>query len=253
MITTQFPSTLNLSQDALDGHVILITGANGGFGSALARAYAKRGATIILLDKQIKSLESLYDEIEADGGAQPAIYPMDLSGATASDYDELAANIDKEFGRLDGLLHCAAMIGTPTPFEQSDIETWYKVMQVNLNGPYMLTRMCIPLLKKSAFGRLVFSIDSKNGAYWDAYGVSKSALIGLTQQLAKEYEDSKLKVNAVNPGQTKTHLHMSAYPAGDYDHLYEMDEHIEHYVYLMSKNITENGVLFNKVKDSQPV
>jgi len=248
MINTPFPNTSNLKDNELDGHIILITGANGGFGSAMAKAFAQRGATIILLDKQINSLEKLYDEIEALGGAQPAIYPLDLSGATANDYEEMANNIEKEFGHLDGLLHCAAMLGTPTIFEQSDIETWYKVMQVNLNAPYMLTRMCIPLLKKSAYGRLVFSIDSKNGAYWDAYGVSKSALIGLTKQLATEYDGSDLKVNAVNPGQTKTHLHMSAYPAGNYDHLYELEEHINDYVYLMSKDLAENGILFNKVK-----
>ncbi len=248
MKNTQFPSPLNLKDNELEGHIILITGANGGFGSTMSKAFAKQGATIILLDKQVNSLEKLYDEIEAAGGAQPAIYPLDLSGATANDYDELANVIEKEFGRLDGLLHCAAMLGTPTVFEQSDIETWYKVMQVNLNAPYMLTRMCIPLLKKSDYGRLVFSIDSKNGAYWDAYGVSKSALTGLTQQLAKEYEDSNLKVNAVNPGQTRTHLHMSAYPAGDYNHLYALEEHIEDYVYLMSKHLIENGVLFNKTK-----
>lgn len=243
-----FPSQINLKDNELDDHVILITGACGGFGTAISKAFAKRGATIILMDKKIAPLEKLYDEIEALGGAQPAIYPLDLSGATANDYDAMAVSFEKEFGRLDGILHCAAMLGTPTVFEQSDIETWYKTMQVNLNGPYMLTRMCIPLLKQSKHGRLVFSVDSKNGAYWDAYGVSKSALLGLTQQLAKEYEDSNLKVNAVNPGQTRTHLHMSSYPAGDYDHLYKLEEHIDHYVYLMSKGLQENGQLFDKTK-----
>ncbi len=248
MKQSQFPTSHQLKDNELEGHIILITGACGGFGSAMSKAFAQRGATIILLDKQVNSLEKLYDEIESIGGAQPAIYPLDLSGATANDYEEMANTIEKEFGRLDGLLHCAAMMGTPTVFEQSDIETWYKVMQVNLNAPYMLTRMCIPLLKASKHGRLAFSIDSKNGAYWDAYGVSKSALIGLTQQLATEYDGSPLKVNAVNPGQTKTHLHVSAYPAGEYSHLSEVDDHIEDYVYLMSQSLEENGVLFNKVK-----
>ncbi len=248
MTYTQFPHSLNLKDNELNGHIILITGACGGIGSIMAKAFAQRGASIILLDKHITSLEKLYDEIEALGQAQAAIYPLDLAGATANDFADMANNIEKEFGRLDGLLHCAAMMGTPTVFEQSDIETWYKVMQVNLNAPYMLTRMCIPLLKKSTHGRLVFSIDSKNGAYWDAYGVSKAALTGLTQQLAKEYEDSSLKVNAVNPGQTRTHLHISAYPAGEYDHLYEPEEHINDYIYLMSPQIKENGILFNKQK-----
>lgn len=244
----QFPTSLNLADKELDGHIILITGACGGFGSTMSKAFAQRGATVILLDKQVKALEKLYDEIEAAGGVQPAIYPLDLSGATATDFEDMAKTIEKEFGQLDGLLHCAAMIGTPTVFEQSDVETWYKVMQINLNAPYMLTRMCIPLLKKSDYGRLIFSVDNKQGAYWDAYGVSKSALTGLTLQLAKEYEDSHLNVNAVNPGQTRTHLHISSYPAGEYNHLYDVEEHIDDYVYLMSPQQKENGVLFSKVK-----
>ncbi|MBL7003461.1 MAG: SDR family NAD(P)-dependent oxidoreductase [Gammaproteobacteria bacterium] len=248
METIQFPDNINLQDNELEGRIILITGAGGGFGSAMAKAFAKQGATIILLDKYVRSLENLYDEIEALGAPKPAIYPLDLSGASATDFEELAKNIEKEFGQLDGLLHCAAMLGMPTPFELSDIETWYKVMQVNLNGPYMLTRMCIPLLKQSESGRIAFSVDNKNGAYWDAYGVSKSALIGLTAQLAKEYEDGELKVNAINPGQTSTHLHMSAYPAGDYTHLYDIADHIKDYTYLMSKQLKETGVLFSKVK-----
>lgn len=246
--TISFPQNIDLKTDELKDHVILITGACGGFGSVLSKAFAQRGATIILLDKQVTALEKLYDEIETLGAPQPAIYPLDLSGASAKDFEDMATNIQNEFGRLDGLLHCAAMLGMPTPFEHSEIETWYKVMQVNLNGPYMLTRMCIPLLKQSEFGRLAFSIDSKNGAYWDAYGVSKSALLGLTEQLSIEYEDSNLKVNAVNPGQSKTHLHMSAYPAGKFDHLYDVEDHIDDYTYLMSKCLSENGVLFSKVK-----
>lgn len=246
--TVSFPNHQINDEYVLQDHVILITGACGGIGKKMSIEFARHGATIILLDKQIKALEDLYDEIEAMGAPQPAIYPLDLSGATATDYEEMAKNIEREFDHLDGILHCATMLGMPTLFEHSDIETWYKVLQVNLNAPYMLTRMCIPLLKQSRYGRLVFSIDDKNGAYWDAYGVSKSALLGLTQQLAVEYEDTSLKINAVNPGQSKTHLHMSAYPAGDYDDLYEVDEHVCDYIYLMSEQLTENGMLFSKVK-----
>lgn len=248
MKTIQFPSAYNTKDDALDQHVILITGACGGFGSTMAKAFAQQGATIILLDKKVRPLEDLYDEIEALNAPQPAIYPLDLAGATINDYEDMANNIEKEFGRLDGILHCATMLGMPTPFEHSDIETWYKVMQINLNAPYVLTRMCIPLLKQSKHGRIAFSVDNKNGAYWDAYGVTKSALLGLTEQLATEYEGSDLKVNAVNPGQTKTHLHMAAYPAGEYQTLYSVEEHINDYIYLMSNDLEENGVLFSKVK-----
>lgn len=245
-----FPESYCSQPSELKNRTILITGACGGIGSVMSKAFANYGATIILLDKHVRALEELYDSIQAsDQAPLPAIYPLDLSGATANDYQQLAEAIEKEFGKLDGLLHCATMLGSPTLFEQSDMETWYKVLQVNLNGPYMLSSLCVPLLKKSDNGRLLFSVDNKNGAYWDAYGVSKSALIGLTQQLAKEYEDTSLCVNAVNPGKTRTHLHMSAYPAGDYDGLYAVEDHIQDYLYLMSPHCQHNGQLFSKSTD----
>lgn len=247
LTSASLPDTLNQNVSLKD-KILLITGACGGIGSTLSKAFAAQGATIILVDKDLKALEKLYDEIEQANSPSPIIYALDLAGATASNFDEMALAIDKEFGHLDGLVHCAASMGAPTIFEQSDVETWYKVMQVNLNGPYMLTRMCILLLKASPNGRIVFSVDNKNSAYWDAYGVSKSALLGLTEQLAAEYDDTPLKVNAINPGQSKTHLHVSAYPAGDYDHLYEPEEHIADYAYLLSDQLVENGVLFDKTK-----
>ena len=242
-----FPARQDNNIDLSDS-VILITGACGGIGSVLSKAFAKQGATIVLLDKDLKALEKLYDEIEQNGAPQPAIYPLDLAGATANHYEELAQVIQKELGQLDAIVHCATMMGTPTLFEQSDIETWYKVMQVNLNGPYMLTSLCIPLLKASAHGRIVFTVDDKNGAYWDAYGVSKAALLGLTEQLAAEYDGTALKVNAINPGQTRTHLHVSAYPAGDYAHLHAPEAHVNDYAYLVSKQLEHNGALFSKAQ-----
>ena len=241
----QIPDTFTPSADLLKGKVILVTGATGGFGKAISLAYARHGANVILLAKNLRLVEALYDEIEKEGYPKPAIYPMNLEGATEHDYYELAQNIEKEFGKLDGLIHCAALLGAPTPFENSDTETWFQVHQVNLHAPYLLTRNLIPLLKKSKHGSLVFMIDDKNTAYWDAYSVSKQGVVGMAKLLAAEFEGSPLHVNCLNPGKTRTGLHIRAFPAADdNDLLPAPEDHIEIFLYLMSDELQENGSCF---------
>ena len=243
---TRIPDSFCADTAGLGGKIILITGATGGFGRAISRACAKHGATVILLARNLRLVEGLYDEIEQAGFPQPAIYPMDLQGATEHDYQDLAQNIEKEFGRLDGLIHCAAVLGAPTPFEHSDTETWYQVHQVNLHAPYLLTRSVIPLLKDAPRASLVFMIDAKPGAYWDAYSVSKQALATMAQLLAAEYEGSSIRVNCVNPGKTATALQVRAFPAADdNDSLPTPEDHVDTFLYLMSDELQENGESFS--------
>lgn len=207
--------TGNIDQIKLTDRIVLITGAGDGIGKAVALDCARRGATVILLGKTIHKLEKVYDEIVAAGGAEPAIYPMDLSGASADDYDDLHDNIEKEFGRLDALVNNAGWLAASTPIEVFDTELWYRVMQVNLNAPFLLTKACIPLIKKSAHGAIVFTADPKSSAYWGAYGVAKSAQQSLMTILADELESQNIVVNAFNPGPVRTNFRTRAYPAED--------------------------------------
>jgi len=241
----QIPETFSPHQDLLKDKIILVTGATGGFGKAISLACAEHGASVILLAKNIRLAEALYDEIENAGYPKPAIYPMNLEGATEHDYQELAQNIAKEFGRLDGLIHCAAMLGTPTPFEHSDTEIWYQVHQVNLHAAYLLTRCSISLLKQSKRASLVFMTDNKKSAYWDAYSVSKQGVVAMAELLAAEFTGSSLHVNCVNPGKTKTALQISAFPAAaDNDLLPSPSDHVRLFLYLMSDELEENGDSF---------
>ena len=202
--------------DALADRIILITGAGDGIGKAAALSCAAHGATVILLGKTIPKLEAVYDQIEQAGHPQAAIYPFNLEGAKPADYVELAATLDKTFGRLDGLLHNAAMLGALAPMAHQDIELWYKVMQVNLNAPFLLTRACLGLLMKSPDASIVFTGDSvgrQGRAYWGPYGVSKSAIEGMSQILAQELEtNTTVRVNSIDPGPTRTRLRTNAYP-----------------------------------------
>ena len=240
MIT--IPDDFQPGADLLNDKIILVTGATGGFGRAVSLACAGHGATVILLAKNLRLVEALYDQIETLGYPCPAIYPMNLAGATEHDYAALVKNIENEFGRLDGLIHCAGILGAPAPFAYSNSETWYQVHQVNLHAPYLLTRHVIPLLRNSNKASVVFMTDDKRGAYWDAYGVSKQALAAMAQILAAEYEDSNIHINCINPGKTKTRLHISAYPAADENEsLPSPQDHSRMFLYLMSEEMTANG------------
>ncbi|MCV6639129.1 YciK family oxidoreductase [Candidatus Albibeggiatoa sp. nov. NOAA] len=231
----------NLLQDK----VILVTGAGAGIGRAAAKSLAEHGATVVLLGRTIKKLEDVYDEIEQAGSPQPAIYPMNLEGASPKDYEDLADTLDKEFGRLDGLLHNASLLGALTPIEQYDINLWHQVMQVNLNAPFMLTQACLPLLKQSDNASVVFTssgVGRKARAYWGAYAVSKFGNEGLMQVLADELENTNIRVNSVNPGKTRTTMRAAAYPAEDPNTLKTPEEIMSVYLYLFGGDSKEiNG------------
>ena len=202
--------------DLLKGRVILVTGAGRGIGAAAAKTFAAHGATVLLLGKTEGNLNQLYDEIEAAGHPQPVVIPFNLETALPHQYDELAATIEAEFGRLDGLLHNAAIIGPRTPLEQLSGDNFMRVMQVNVNAMFMLTSTLLPLLKLSEDASVVFtssSVGRKGRAYWGAYGVSKFAAEGLMQTLADEVEGvAPVRANSVNPGATRTGMRAQAYP-----------------------------------------
>ena len=211
--------TYQPSPDILKDRIILITGATGGIGSEVARACASAGATVILLDKSIPKLEKLYDAIEQAGYPQPAIIPADLAGATPADYEDIVETIEKEFGRLDGLLHCAAFLGNRTPIEQYNLEEWNKSMQINLTAPFLLSRASIPLLKKSADASVVFTtaeVGRHGKAYWGAYGIANAALENMMQILADELENNtNIRVNSVDPGAVHTSFWVKVFPGVD--------------------------------------
>lgn len=239
--------------DLLSDRIILVTGAGAGIGRAAALAFARHGATVILLGRTIAKLEKVYDEIEADGGPQPAIFPLNFEGATHKDYRDMAETLDKEFGRLDGILHNAGLLGRITPFEQYNPELWDQVMQVNINGPIWMTQALLPLLHASPDASVVFtssSVGRKGRAFWGAYAVSKFATEGFMEVLADEVEHrGTLRVNSLNPGATRTAMRESAYPGEDPMTLRTPEEIMPTYLWLMGPDSKgRNGERF----DAQP-
>ncbi|HEY8331027.1 MAG TPA: YciK family oxidoreductase [Pseudomonas sp.] len=236
--------------DLLKDRVILVTGAGRGIGAAAARTFAAHGATVILLGKTIEHLEEVYDQIEAAGGPQPAIFPFNLETAQQHQYDDLAATIEREFGHLDGLLHNAALLGPRTPIEQFSGDNFMRVMQVNVNAVFMLTSVLLPLLKLSNDASVVFtssSVGRKGRAYWGAYAVSKFATEGIMQVLADEVDGiSAVRANSVNPGATRTSMRAQAYPGENPQQNPAPEEIMPVYLYLMGPDSTGvNGQAFD--------
>ncbi len=240
--------------DLLKDRIIMVTGAGSGIGRAAARSFAAHGATVILLGRTVSKLESLYDEIEAAGHPKPAIVPMNLEGAAVKEYEELAMTIEDNFRQLDGLLHNAAILGSRSPVELYDPETWNKVMHVNATAPFLLSRAMIPLLRKSADASVIFTssgVGRKAKPYWGAYAVSKFALEGLSQLLAEELDDERhnVRVNSLNPGATRTNMRAHAYPAENPQQNPAPEELMPSYLYLMGKDSA--GVTGQQL-DAQP-
>ncbi|MDU9390819.1 YciK family oxidoreductase [Pseudomonas japonica] len=236
--------------DLLKGRVIMVTGAGRGIGAAAARAFAAHGATVLLLGKTEANLTAVYDEIEAAGHPQPVVIPFNLETALPHQYDELAVMVENAFGRLDGLLHNASIIGPRTPLEQLSGDNFMRVMHINVNAMFMLTQTLLPLLKLSEDASVVFtssSVGRKGRAYWGAYGVSKFATEGLMQTLADELEGvAPVRANSVNPGATRTSMRAQAYPAENPQDNPLPEAIMPVYLYLMGPDSTGvNGQAFN--------
>ncbi|QIZ75879.1 YciK family oxidoreductase [Ferrimonas lipolytica] len=223
--------------NAFTGKTILVTGAGAGIGRSAAISYAKHGATVILLGRTTKKLETVYDEIVAAGYPEPAIVPLDMGGATEQNFIDFGETIDEQFGQLDGVLHNASELGTLTPFEQIDLDTFTKVMQINVTSQLFLTKALLPVLRKAPQASIVFTssgVGRKGRAFWGPYAISKFATEGMMQTLADELSDSSIRANCINPGATRTKMRATAFPAEDPQSLKTADDIMPVYLYLMS-------------------
>ncbi|GAA0857458.1 YciK family oxidoreductase [Aliiglaciecola litoralis] len=235
--------------NALKNKTILVTGAGDGIGKAAALSYAKHGATVILLGRTVKKLEAVYDEIVGLGYPEPAIVPLDLQGATQKHYQDMATTIINQFGKLDGLLHNASILGHLEPFKQITEEMFLKVMQVNLTSQMLMTQALLDALSLAPHASVIFTtstVGSQGRAFWGTYSISKFATEGMMQVLADEYQNSTLRFNCLNPGGTRTTMRAKAFPAEDPNTLKTPEQIMPLYLYLMANDSChENGKTFH--------
>lgn len=211
---------------------------------------AELGGELILLDKNERGLNKVYDDIESHCGVMAGLYPLDLAGASVDDYEQLAQTVEQEFGQLTDLLHCAASIGQLAPFLQTEAAEWQKCFTTNLHGPVFLTAALLPLLRSSAAtGNIIFTTDNKSRAYWTSYAASKSALQAVVETLADELDGDRdnnqqlrVRCNAVNPVKIRSMLRTSAYPGEDPLSVPTAQSKLQTYLYLLSSEAQDiNG------------
>jgi NAD(P)-dependent dehydrogenase (short-subunit alcohol dehydrogenase family) len=223
--------------NVLQGRVILVTGASDGIGKAVAQAAAAHGASVLLHGRNVSKLEAVYDAIVAAQHPRPSIVPLDFEKSGPEEYEKVAAALEQEFGRLDVLLHNAGMLGERAPIEHYDVPKWMRTMHVNVTAPFILTRYCLPLLKRSADPSIVFTssgVVARPRAYWGAYLASKWASDGLMHMLADELESKPaVRVNSIDPGKVRTRMRLAAYPAEDPETLPEPAAIVAPYLFLL--------------------
>lgn len=206
-------ASLETPAGALAGRVVLVTGAHGALGEASARACAAAGATVVLLGRRLPRLNRVYDAV-ASLGPKPAIYPLDMEGASPADYAEMAERLRGELGRLDGLLHCAVEFRGLAPLEVTDPLDFVRAVHVDLTAPWLLTQACLPMLREAPDAAVVFVLDDPaqvSRAYWGGYGVAQHGLAGLVHILADELESSSVRISALQPGPMRSPLRARSY------------------------------------------
>lgn len=211
----QLPRQYVPAQDLLAERVIIVTGAGQGMGRMAALAYARHGATVVLTGRSQAKLESTYDLIVAAGGPEPALLPFDLAKADDSAFHGFAQTVHASFGRLDGILHCAAHFVPLSPLSVQTLEQWLELLRVNLAAPFALTRACLPMLKRATDASVVLVSETHGAmpkAYWGGFAVAKSGLLALTTIWSQELAQTDIRINCLIPGPVATPQRGQSHP-----------------------------------------
>jgi NAD(P)-dependent dehydrogenase (short-subunit alcohol dehydrogenase family) len=227
----------------LADRLALVTGATRGIGRAVALAYAREGAHLILVGRTSGALEEVDDEIRAVGGTATL---LTLNLRIHDKIDGLGPTIYQRWGKLDILVGNAGILGPLSPLGHVTADAWSEVLDINLTANWRLIRTLDPLLRRSDAGRAIFvssGAAASPRAYWGPYAVSKAGLEALVKVYAHEIENTPVRVNLVNPGPTRTGMRAKAFPGEDPASLKPPEHVVEAFVRLATPACTDNGRL----------
>ena len=229
------------ADNLLKDKVILVTGASAGIGRVISLAYARFGATVVLLDKKVKDLEKIYDEIEAAGYPEPAMYPLNMEGANAKDYQDMAEVFEDKLGCLDGIALNAAWLPGYIPFKEYEVELWLKTITVNLHANFLITKACLPLLEKSSDPSIIYSAHESSKAYNGAFGAAKAGSQAMIDILGQEYDhpDNFIRVNSIDTGPIRTQMRKMNFPGEDVETLARPEAVVGPYLYFMGADAAQ--------------
>ena len=240
-----FSDAPDVLPDLLKGRVILVTGAGLGIGKTAALAFAQHGATVILLGRNQKRLDTVYDEIVDLGYPEPMALKLDLAEASEDDFQRVAQAIFEQLGRLDGILHNAARFDGLAPLENQSLDQWLGTLRVNLAAPAALTRACLPLLTRAPDSAVLLTSETHGhqpSAFWGAFAVSKWALEALVTVWAQELAvHPNLRINLVIPGPVRAPQRLVSHPAEDREQLPDPARLMPLYLYLIGPESREHS------------
>jgi NAD(P)-dependent dehydrogenase (short-subunit alcohol dehydrogenase family) len=200
----------------LKDKIALVTGASRGIGRASALALAKAGAHVVAVARTEGGLTELDDEIRAVTGEPATLVPMDITEGNG--LDQLGLALHERFGRLDVLVHAAAMLGPMTPMSHLEPQHWDKVVALNLTATYRLLRSFEPLLKASDAGRAIFLTTGRVAhpkAFWGPYGTTKAGMEHMVRTWADELEQTTVRAVLLDPNTMRTKMRAEAMPGED--------------------------------------
>ncbi len=230
----------------MDNRIALVTGATRGIGRAVAMAYAKAGAQVVLVGRTQGALTEVDDDIRKATGRSAALVTLNLKHGDK--IDALGPNLYMRFGRIDVLAACAGILGTLTPLGHLSTDVWNDVMEINLNANMRLIRTLGPLLEKSEAGRAIFvtsgAAQARN-AYWGPYAVSKAALDALVKTYACEVANTNVRANLLSPGPIRTAMRAKAFPGEDEMTLKTPDDIAPTFIRLADPSLRENGRIYD--------
>jgi NAD(P)-dependent dehydrogenase (short-subunit alcohol dehydrogenase family) len=234
----------------LGGKVVMITGASRGLGKALALAFAREGATLVINSRSEDALKPVAGEAK-ETGAEVLAVPADVS--VGADVEGLVDESVRRFGRIDVLVNNAGLLGPRVPIVEYPEDEWRRVLDANLTAPFLLSKAVIPrMLEGGSIVNVTSGVSVEGRAEWGAYSVSKFGVEGLTQILAAELKDRGIRVNSIDPGGMRTDMRAAAYPDEDPESRITPEENTAVFLYLASDESREvTGERF-KAQEFQP-